>query len=379
MKLIVQFLLISILLNACGSNKSYLERSDEKKALFDAVKKLNKNPSDKDASNALPILYASILKNQQAKIKSYETGNDLARWDKIIYEYEGLQDVYNSIINSTPAFKLVTPENFTVQIMESKERAAADYYATAESYFVKNGRDNAKQAYHYFEKTNQYVPGYKDVEEKLNAAYENGMIDVVINSLQDNSYFNSSGWGSTGLNYTNDYFQRTLVRDLSVNKNNTARFFSDWEAQRQNVAADWTVDIRIRNMDIPQPTKYNYSRNRSAQIQNGTDTSGKPIYKTVQATVYINRMSFTAFTEMDVVIKDLISSKNISNQNFRDEYRWQEEKASYSGDSKALTPEDWSLINNGNFNTPRKEEIIEDLYKKIYPRILNNIQNKVAW
>jgi hypothetical protein len=34
-------------------------------------------------------------------------------------------------------------------------------------------------------------------------------------------------------------------------------------------------------MDIPRPSVSNYSRNESKQIENGKDTSGKAVYKTV--------------------------------------------------------------------------------------------------
>ena len=70
MKRILTVLMLSALLAACGSSKTYLERTDEDKALQDAVKKLNKNPSDDEAKTAVPLLYSSILKTHQARIKS---------------------------------------------------------------------------------------------------------------------------------------------------------------------------------------------------------------------------------------------------------------------------------------------------------------------
>ncbi|HSN61604.1 MAG TPA: hypothetical protein VLR49_11765, partial [Ferruginibacter sp.] len=317
-----------------------------------------------------------------AKIKSYQTGKDLSRWDKIIGEYNDLQEAYTAILNSTAAFKLVTPENFSTQLLETKQYAAEDYYNTASAFLDKTGRENAKKAYTYFKKTDKYIAGYKDVQSKINEAYESAIVDVVINPVEDNSFFSNSSWGSSGLNYSNEYFQRTLVRDLSYNNNNSnyaARFYSDWEAQRANVQPDWIVDLRLRNMDLPQPASYTYRRNRSAQIQKGTDTSGRPVYQTVYATVNITRMSFTARADMEVLIRDVETARTISNRNFREDYRWQEERASYSGDSRALDSQDWQLINNNNFYAPRRETVLEELYKKLYPQVLNNIRYSVDW
>ena len=140
------------------------------------------------------------------------------------------------------------------------------------------------------------------------------------------------------------------------------------------------VDLKLRNIDIPYPSNNNYSRNASAQVQIGTDTSGNPVYRTVYATVNITRSSFTARADMDVNITDVKTDKNISYRNIRDDYRWQEERATYSGDSRALSARDWEMINNGRgYNTPRKEEVLDELFKKIYPQVKNNIIYAVDW
>jgi hypothetical protein len=387
MKKLLPIMLLAILLNACGSSKNYLERSNENKALQDAVKKLNKNPSDGPASQAVPILYSSILKVTLARISSYKTGTDLARWDKILGDYRSLQDAYDNILNSSAAFKLVTPQNLSTELLETKQFAAEDYYRTGEDYLSKNGRDNAKKAYSYFKKSNTYIKGYKDAESRMAQAYENAIVDVVINPVQDDRFFYNSGWGNAGYDYSNEYFQRSLVRDLSYNNNNSynntnyaARFYSDWEAQRENVKADWVVELRLRNMNLPQPTTSSYRRERTAQVQDGKDTSGKPVYKTVYATLNVSKMSFTAHADMDMTIRDVAELRTISNRSFREDYRWQQEKASYSGDSRALTNEDWQIINNNsNYYAPKREDVLNELYKKIYPQVLDAVKYSVSW
>ncbi len=382
MKHIFQILFLALVLTACGSNKTYLERSDENKALFDAVKRLNKDSKDEQALEAVPILYKNLLQDKLAKVKSYQSGTDLGRWDKLLGEYNDLQEMYNAVINSAAAFKLLTPQNFNTELLETRQAAAADYYVQGQAFLARAGRDNAKKAYSYFKKTDRYSAGYKDVQEKIREAYEGAIVDVVINPVQDNSFFSNTGWGNSGLNYSNEYFQRTLVRDLSYENNNSnyaARFYSDWEAQRANVAVDWIVDLRLRNMDLPQPYSNTYRQNRSAQVQTGTDTSGKAVYRTVNATVNVTRMSFTARADMDVLIRDVQTARTISNRNFREDYRWQEERASYSGDSRALTSNDWAMINNNNFYAPRREQVLEELYRQLYPQVLNNIKYAVNW
>ena len=381
MKRFIQIIALVVIFTSCGSTKNYLERSDEDKALQDAVKKLNKNASDEKALQAVPVLYTNIQQSHLAKIKSYNPGKDLSRWDKIINEYEALQNAYKTVLNSTAAFKLVNPKNFSTDLLEVRESAAEEYYNAAQIFLEKENRDNAKKAYSYFKKSDKYLPGYKDAKSKMDQAYENAVVNVIINPVQDNSFFFNSGWGNTGYNYSNEYFQQTLIRDLQNTSNRyAARFYTDWEARRENVKPDWVVDLRLRDMDIPYPTNYTYRKNVSAQVQAGSDTSGKPVYQTVYATVNITRMSFNAQANMEVTINDVVTGKNISYRTFREDYRWQEETGSYSGDSRALGANDWNVINNNNrYDSPRKEDVLAELYRKIYPQVKNNISYAVDW
>jgi hypothetical protein len=381
MKNIFYICFTTLILSACTSSKNYLERSDEDKALLDAVKKLTKSPSDESALQAVPVLYANIQKNHLAKIKSLKADKALTRWDKIINEYGYLQNAYEAIVNSSVAFKLVNAESYSSELFDAKQSAAEEYYQNGQIMLDKTGRENAKTAYSNFKKAEKLVPGFKDALVKAGEAYDAAVVNVVINPVQDNSFFYNSGWGSAGNNFSNEYFQQTLVRELNgINKNRyPARFYTDWEARRDNIQTDWIVDLKIRNIDIPYPSNNNYTRNASAQVQLGTDTSGNPVYRTVYATVNITQSSFTARADMDVNITDLKTGKNISYRNFRDDYRWQEERATYNGDSRALSARDWEMINRNGYGNPRKEDVLSELFKKIYPQVKNNIIYAVDW
>ncbi len=380
MKIIYSLILFIALFSSCKSNKSYLERNDEDKALQDAVKKLNKSADDEKALEAIPVLYKSISVTHLEKIKSFQTSRELSKWDKIIKEYSALQNAYDVIIESAPAFRLISPISYTTEILNSKQKAAQDYYDAALVLLNKPGRENAKKAYGYFKKSDKYEPGFKDATLQMRNAYEKAIVNIIVNPVQDNSFFFNSGWGNAGYNYSNEYFQQTLVRDLRNNEERyAANFYTDWEARRENIQPDWIVDLRLRNMDIPYPQRNSYSRNVSAQVQIGTDTSGRPVTRTVYATLQVIRSSFQARADMEVLVKDLITGKTVLNNTYRDDYRWQEETATYTGDSRALSAGDWQLINNNGYYTPSRDEILQQLYSKIYPQVKNNVGYAVEW
>ena len=381
MKYILYTLCSFFILASCTTSKDYLSRSDNDNTLFEAVKSLNKSNKDTSALHALPVLYKTAQERNLRKINSYNSSTNNDHWDKMIKTYGTLQEMYNVIIESDAASSVVTPVNYQQTIYDIKQLAAADYYNLATDLLNKPGRDDAKKAYSYFKKADLYSSGYKDAQLKMDEAFERAIVNVVINPVQDNSYFFNTGWGNSGYNYSNEYFQQTLVRELKgINsKRYPARFYTDWEARRENVHPDWEVNLTLKNMNIPRPQTYTNSYNVSKQVERGRDTSGKVIYKTVTATINRTRQSFTARAAMEISISEIATRKNISYQSFNEDYRWEEEHATYSGDSEALGPNEWRIINNNNYNEPRKEDILNELFRKLYPQVKNKISYAVDW
>ena len=381
MKHIFYTLISLVIFASCNTSKDYLSRSDNDNTLFDAIKTLKKHNGDTTALNALPVLYKLAQERSLRKINSYSSSNNIDRWDKMINTYGTLQEMHNAIIENDAASRVVTPANYQQTIYNLKQQAAADYYSLATGFLNKPGRDDAKKAYNYFKKADKLVPGYEDAALKMDEAYQHAIVNVVINPVQDNSYFFNTGWGNSGYNYSNEYFQQTLVRELKgINSNRyPARFYTDWEARRDNVQPDWEVNLTLRNMNIPRPQIYTYSRNASQQIEVGRDTSGRIIYRTVYATINISKQSFTANADMEINITDLATRKSLVYNTFREDYRWEEEHATYNGDSRALSSNDWATINNSYYNEPRKEDVLNELYRKLYPQVKNKISYAVDW
>jgi hypothetical protein len=378
MKNIILIFSILIIASSCGSRKGFLERADSDKSLQDAVKKLKKSPDDEDARAAVPQLYKIIKKKHLDKINAYQTTQQIGKWDVLITEYEYLQMAYDAIINSTEAFNLVTPESYAVNIFTTKDSAALAYYNLGALCLDKTGRENAKMAYHNFYNANQYVPNFKDANDKMKVAYNHAMINLVINPFDESSVFNQSFWRAFNFSNKNDYFEQNLINDLS-NNNSAVKIFGFKDSKRMNIKSDWTIDLRLKKLDFPNPEVVNTSKNVSRQIKIGTDTSGNPVYNTVNATLYTNSSKFSATAELEMSINDLIENKNIDTKTYRQNYEWHQDMVTFSGDKRAISNTDWDLINNSGANDPRKAEIVDELYKKLYTRVLNGVKQAINW
>ncbi len=368
---------------SCGtSKKDYLSRSDEDKTLFDAVKSLSKHANDSDAIKALPVLYPLAQQRHLSKITSYSSDNNtLGNRDKIIDEYTILQKMYDAISADATSSRLVNAVNYQTELYNSKQDAASAYYQQGLALLADSIRESAKRAWGYFKKADKWVPDYNGVKAKMEEAYQSAIVNVVIYPIQDNSFFFNTSFGNSGYNYSNEYFQQNLVRELGKDaRRYPARFYTEWEARREGIKPDWVVDLTLRNLDIPRPSGSSYTRNASQQIEIGRDSSGHTTYQTVYATVNITRQSFTARGQMDVEISEAGTRKNIISKSYSDDYRWQEEYADYTGDSRALSSSDMQLVNNNRFgNQPNKEEVLSELYRRIYPQVKSAITYAADW
>ena len=385
MKKFFSFAAIVMLIAAsCRSNKSFLERSNPDKSLQEAIKKLEKNPGNADALSAIPILYKDILASHLANINAARAGagKNISLWDKIINEYEQLQKAYNRIINSTAAFTLVNPQNFSTELFEAKDSASLHYYNAGNNLLDSKSRTELKKAYNYFEKADKITPGYKDAKVKMNEAFKNATVIAVINPIRDNSFFNRSGWGSSYYNYSNEYFQQKLIRDLSntsYSNNYPAKFYGDWEIRRNQLMPDWEVNLTLRKLHVPYPNTNYRSRNISRNVEVGRDSLNQPIFKTVFATLNITYRNFTAKATMEVAITDVATGNRIRYRTISETYEWYEEMGTYTGDSRALSAEHWTIINRRQFNDPNKEYVLDQLYRKIYPAVLGEIRTAAYW
>jgi hypothetical protein len=372
---------VTFLFASCSAGKS-IPKTSEDKALFSVIKKLDKDPSNTELKNTLTNLYNEAAKSHLDKIEVYNTLTEPDRWIKMVKEYEALKELSEVISNSATAAKLINALPYTSELQMAKQNGAEAYYALGMSALATGDKQSARNAYYAFKKANEFVTGYKDVRQQINIAYETSVVKVVINPVRDNTFFyNSMGWNNYGNNFNNDYFQRSLVSDLggSYNKSSPAQFYTDWEARRENIHPDWEVDLTWMYLNIPQPMSNQYSRNISRQIETSRDTSGKVHYQTVTATLYIVRKYFTASGDMEVRITDVNTGRNITTQRYNDQFNWQEEYATYRGDSRALSSNDYALLNNNNYQIPRKEDILDQLSQRIYPQVKNRIATVVNW
>ncbi len=373
--------LASFLIAACNTSKNSAAINEDK-SLLSAVKKLDKDPANENLKNSVISLYNSTSKIHLDKIEVYNTLTEPTKWDKLIKEYNVLNNLAAYVTNSKIAFNIIKAPVYNNEILAAKQMGAQVYYDLGVENLKAGDKQSSRSAYYAFKKANEFVPGYKDLRQQMAVAYQNSIIKVVINPVRDFSYYsNRTSWNTFGNNFNYDFFQRNLVRDLGGynSKKASALFYTDMEAARENINPDWEIDLTWVDLYIPEPATNRYTRNVSRQIQTGSDTSGKAIYQTVYATLDIVKRYFNATGDMEVRIIDVNERKTITTNRFTSRFNWQEEYATYSGDSRALSNNEYALLNNNSYRIPRKEDILDRIAEDIFPQVKSRISSAVQW
>lgn len=371
-------LLCTLTFYSCGTTSAVKQNyTFEDKQVFDLIERLKKNPSDQEAQDILPDAYRAALQKRDSltEEKYYNLGGG-DRHIALANEWKVMQQMYEAIL-STPAAKKALPNPWdpSFKIQQEYNHAADEYYEQGLTYLNYDTRPNAQKAYDYFSKANKAVPGYKDVRALMAEALDKSYIKVVVSPV---NYYNNgfNYWG-----FQNDWLQQQMVRDLNFRSYKDVKFFTDWDARSQNIQPDKIVDLNFTRIYISQLfTQYN-TINRQTQIKTGETKTNppKPIYETVTATVYVTRRYMQSNATLQCRIYDVYSNRNSFYDNFSNSYNWNIETATYRGDSRALTPEDWRLINNSFVNEPGREEIADKLLRDSYNMLLGRINNRVSF
>lgn len=362
---------------SCGSRKGYLDRNDADRALQDAVKKIKKSPDDEDARAAIPQLYKLIKQKHLDQIKAYAATTQLSKWDNLIEEYQDLQHAYDVIINSTEAYKLVTPDSYSTNILQCKDSAANAYYTNGVHFLSFDGRENAKKAYSNFERARAYDPDYKDVNEKMRVAFEKAVVNVVVFPVDERLV--QTGFGGIGKNTSNEYFEQNLISDLSGTDRYAARFYNKNNANSMNINPNWVISFKMRALNVSPPVNSYSERKSSAPIKIGTDSSGAPVYNNVYATIFITHSELSATGDLEMTITDMKNQNILSAKVYHEDYKWSQESATFNGDRRALSQSDLNLLTNAQLSAPTKEQVITALYKQLYPKMLNHVKAVLNW
>jgi hypothetical protein len=363
------FVVIIVILSNCSSGKKTLEKGNYYQSSIQAVERLRRNPNHKKSIEVLSTSYPLAVKYYMDRVYNYNHSNDPFKSGKMIQQYEMLNALYEQIMRSPGALNVIPdPNKYYDEIRQITEMAAEEHYQAGTDALAIRTRESAKDAYYHFMKAVEYVPNYKDSENKVEESLDLATLKVIVDQIP---------LPTVNFQLSVDFFQDQVEEFFfHYNDNPFVRFYSTkdtWLENPDQIMVIMFDQFSVGNTNNLQKTFL--AENDSVEVGTVTleDGTKKPVIGTVKA-------EFTEYTR-EVISNGLLTMKImeagteriILHEKFPGEFVWVSRWASFNGDERALTKEQLNLTKHKPINPPPPQDMFIEFTKPIYNQMTSTV------
>lgn len=353
----------SLFFMGCKTASKAYSKGDYADAIELGVKKLQKDPSDSETKDLVKSAYTYAVSQSEANIRNLSNSTGDNRYEAILREYSRLQDLYETIHLSPAAAIAIQPTNYSGYVQTYRDKVTEVHLDNAERWMKEGTKRAYREAYNEYGYALRYQNN-ADIKRKRDEAYNMAVTKILVVPIQ-----NYGGY-SYHTNYQLQQFQEEVMRTLAYNMNdNFVRFYSEWDLRNKDLEPDQVLEMNLGRIRIGQPYDEHTNREVSKQVVVKETVYKKDSvvkeYATVRAKITNTRRTLLSEGDLYLTIRDA-RGRVLWSDRFTGQHRWQTTFATYTGDERALSESDRSqLSRSNNYNPPREEEIMSELYRQI--------------
>ena len=356
----------AVFLYSCKSASKAYQKGDYRDAIELGVKKLQKDPGDRETRDLVQSSYDYMVTKREDQIRQLSNSRTDDRFEKIYSEYAALQNLYKTIHLYPSVSAVIKTKDYSEHVATYRDKAADVHSEKAEQWMNQGTKKAYREAYNEFRSAIHYRPDDVELRLKRDEAYDLALTKVIISPIQNYG----GNYQHTSSSQMQD-FQRDVIRTLTYNMNDGfVKFYSEWEARNQDIDADQVMDINFSRISMGRPNDNKSSREVSKQVV-VKETVYKPDsvireYATVKAMITSTKRVLVSRGDLIITLRDT-NGRTIWSDRFTGEHKWETEFHTYTGDERALSESDRSLLNNKNnsANPPSEEVVLENLLDQI--------------
>lgn len=263
-------LIVIMLLEACSSGKSSYESGNYYEAVLTSVNRLRKNDDHKKSVETLRNAYPMALGYYEDKAKLALSSNDEFKWSAVVGYYNTINVMYEEIRRSPGALKVIpNPANYYTKLAEAKQNAAEENYTAGIRAMTEATREKAKLAYSFFVKTDEFVPGYKDVQKMKETALWNATLKVVMEPIPVQA---------SDISVSAQFFDDKVSEYLHASPiNQFVKFYTRKEAETIKLNPDHIVQISFDDFAVGQV----YMNEREIHLEKDSVVAGIYVAETL--------------------------------------------------------------------------------------------------
>lgn len=375
-KFYLSILLLSffVSITGCKTATKLYESGDYDEAVELAVKKLQKKNNDEELKSVLQNAYRFAVDQHESKIRNLSGNNNELKWEWIHNEYSLLQKLYHAVRRSPVAFQLVNAIDYSSYMSTYAEQAADVRYERGMRWMDRNDKLSFRNAYNEFNSSLRFKPGDYTIKSKLDEAYQNAVVNVIIMPMDNYQYTYSSNNDHELRNFENDLLGKLRYQG----GNQFIKFYNEWDARSQNIRPDQFIDFRFNTMNVGRVRDEVNKREASKdivvkEIVYKPDSIVKE-YKKVFATILTTKRMMNSTGNMLVNIRDG-NGRWLWSDNFRGSHNWVTEFATYTGDERALSESDKDLLNRSRNYPPQEDDILRQIINDINTNLYNRLRD----
>ncbi len=379
LKIIIPVCILLLSLAACNTGKNLYEKGNYYQAVLRSVEKLKKSPNNKKAQETLANAYPNAVNYYLDQLDNQKSSSSEFMNTEAVYIYDKLNSMYESIQLSPAAKNVIeNPKKYYSILDKIKPFAAKEQYNAGIRFLKYGDRENAKKAYFYFLEADNFIEDYKDINVKIEEAYDLSLLHVVthLQPVQSRYY---------KLSATIFYSQvKTILNQIEQKE--FIRFHTPEEAKNTNLRdPDQILNINFEDFVVGEThTKERIEKMESDSIKIGevklNSRTTKDVYGTVKAVVTINRMEVISKGFINLSIEQNGNSKKVLiSEDIAGQHVWFNEWGNYNGDERALTKEQLDICNQKRINPiPPQQMFVEftkPIHEQLRTRLFNYYQN----
>lgn len=360
----------SAIILSCSSSKKALERGNYYDAVIKAVGKLRKNPDHKKSLETLKMAYPLAVNYYKTEVANIQASNRQFKWGETVKIYETVNNMGDEIRRSPGALSIIrNPHRYSTKLLKAKNLAAEESYDEGNRLLNELDRNESKNAYFRYRDADYYVPGYKDVKEKLRIAKEYATLNVVLEQIPVRGRFSLSA----------DFFQDQVESYLRNGlRNEFVRFFTPQEVEQYKLNdVDQILSLYFDDFVVGQVAYFKETKEyRQDSVKVGEVTvegEKEPVYGTVTANYTLNRAELVSNGLLAMRILNPDGQSVIASNKFPGQFTWFVEWGSYNGDDRALTKEQIKLAGLQFRPPPSKQDLFIEFTKPIYSQLTNRL------
>ncbi|MDX8340066.1 hypothetical protein SLH46_12770 [Draconibacterium sp. IB214405] len=359
-------LLLPLVLFSCSSGKKALQRGDYYEAITKAVERLKSNPTNEKALKVLKDGYPTAIDWSQEEIDLALTSNQSFKWEHTILIMNKVNRM-NDLIRSTPAAREIIsdPKSYSTELNMAHEKAAEDRYQAGLEFLAEETRESARTAYSHFNKAGNWIPGYKDIDEKMAIAKEWATVNVVIEAVtvRTKKYQLSSEFF---YNQVFEYVNNKFPSSGFVN------FFSPQQAENFQLNPDFVVRMEFYDFSVGNLVRNEKEESLSKRVRIPV-TDSTFVSKTYHAKLKTYTDEVISGGRLNYRIVDFQNNNLLRDNLIPGSFTWVNQYAIFAGDEEALSDEQYALTQQRAIPLPAHQDLFIEFTRPIYEQLTDEL------